>query len=111
MWGTWCSPCRQEIEKNAAALKKHFGGKGVEFLYVTNYDKSETKWKQLIAFYNLEGSHIFANEALTDEIMEKVKGSGFPSYAIIDKNGKIEKIEYPIDREILIQQIETTLKR
>lgn len=111
MWGTWCSPCREEIEKNAAALKKHFEGKGVEFLYVTNYDKSETKWKQLIAFYNLEGSHVFANEALTDEIMEKIKGSSFPSYAIIDKNGKIAKVEYPIDREVLIQQIEGILKK
>lgn len=111
MWGTWCSPCREEIEKNAAALKKHFEGKGVEFLYVTNYDKSEAKWKQLIAFYNLEGSHIFANEALTDEIMAKIKGSGFPSYAIIDKNGKIAKVEYPIDRKELIQQIEETLKK
>lgn len=111
MWGTWCSPCREEIEKNAAALKKHFEGKGVEFLYVTNYDKSEAKWKQLIAFYNLEGSHVFANEALTDEIMEKVKGSSFPSYAIIDKNGKIAKVEYPIDRKELIQQIEMTLKK
>ncbi len=111
MWGTWCSPCRQEIEKNAASLKKYFEGKGVEFLYITNYDKSETKWKQLIAFYNLEGSHIFADETLTDEIMEKVKGAGFPSYAIIDKNGKIARVEYPINREILIQQIEETLKR
>lgn len=111
MWGTWCSPCREEIEKNAAALKKHLEDKGVEFLYITNYDKSEIKWKQLIAFYNLEGSHVFANEALTDEIMEKIKGSGFPSYAIIDKNGKITKVEYPIDRELLIQQIEATLKK
>jgi thiol-disulfide isomerase/thioredoxin len=111
MWGTWCSPCREEIEKNAAALKKHFEGKGVEFLYVTNYDKNETKCKQLIAFYNLEGCHVFANEALTDEIMEKIKGTGFPSYAIIDKNGKIAKVEYPIDRKELIQQIEVTLKK
>lgn len=111
MWGTWCSPCREEIEKNAAALKKHFEGKGVEFLYVTNYDKNETKWKQLIAFYNLEGSHVLANEALTDEIMKEIKGAGFPSYAIIDKNGKIAKVEYPIDRKELIQQIEATLKK
>lgn len=111
MWGTWCSPCREEIEKNAAVLKKHFDGKGVEFLYVTNYDKSETKWKQLIAFYNLEGSHVFANEALTNEIMEKINGSSFPSYAIIDKTGKIAKVEYPINRDELIEQIETTLKK
>ncbi len=111
MWGTWCSPCREEIEKNASALKKHFEGKDVEFLYVTNYDKSETKWKQLIAFYNLEGSHVFANEALTNEIMGKIKGASFPSYAMIDKTGKIIKVEYPIDRKELIQQIEATLKR
>jgi hypothetical protein len=43
--------------------------------------------------------------------MEKIKGTGFPSYAIIDKNGKIAKVEYPIDRKELIQQIEVTLKK
>ncbi len=113
MWGTWCGPCRQEISKHSAALKEHFKGKGLDFLYVTNFDTNREKWKQLIAFYNLEGSHIFADEDLTNAIMRKVKGSGYPTYAIIDKNGKVElsSAGYPMDRDMLIKQIEEVLKR
>ncbi len=113
MWGTWCSPCRQEINEHSAALKEHFKGKGLDFLYVANFDTNREKWKQLIAYYKMEGSHVFANEDLTNAIMRKVKGSGYPTYAIIDKNGKVEPsiAGYPMDRNLLIQQIEEVLKR
>lgn len=113
MWGTWCAPCRQEINQHSAALKKYFENKGLTFLYITNYDTDEEKWKQLIAFYNLEGSHIFASRNLSQEIMKNIKGTGYPTYAIIDKYGKVElsKTQSPIQRDALIQQIEEALKR
>jgi hypothetical protein len=31
MWGTWCGPCREEIEKNAKKLRDHFKGKTLCF--------------------------------------------------------------------------------
>ncbi|GAB3517163.1 hypothetical protein GCM10027442_36040 [Emticicia fontis] len=113
MWGTWCRPCREELSLHAAALKEHFKTKDITFLYITNHDINTEKWKQLIAFYQLEGVHVFATEDLTKEIMRKVKGDGFPSYAIIDKYGKVEpsKAGYPLDRNVLIEQIEEALGR
>lgn len=114
MWGTWCGPCRREINDNSAAIKKHFKEKGLDYLYIANYDKGkEDQWKKLIAFFGLEGFHILANETLTKTIMDKIKGNGYPTYAIIDKYGNIElsRAGYPMDRNILIQQLEEALKK
>ncbi|RYU93929.1 TlpA family protein disulfide reductase [Emticicia agri] len=112
MWGSWCRPCREEISLYAADLKKQYKNKGLTFLYITNYDNEE-KWKQLIAFYKLEGNHIFASEELTKEIMKKIKSTSYPSYAIIDKYGKIEKTRADSleEKGILNVQIEEVLKR
>ncbi|MBC8051490.1 MAG: TlpA family protein disulfide reductase [Sphingobacteriaceae bacterium] len=112
MWGTWCGPCREEIEKNGPALKKHFAGKGLDYLYVACYDsKNEKKWKDLIAYFNLEGMHLLANQALNDDIMKSVKSSGYPTYFIIKKDGSFEKSKagYPMKRDVLIKQLEEAL--
>ncbi|GAB3517167.1 hypothetical protein GCM10027442_36050 [Emticicia fontis] len=114
MWGTWCAPCRQEINEHAAALKQHFKDKNVTFLYIANFDRNVEKWKEVIAYYNLEGNHILASRDFTMQIMEKINGANsYPTYAIIDKNGKVElsKTGNPLDRNVLIQQIEEILKR
>ncbi|TFF37917.1 TlpA family protein disulfide reductase [Mucilaginibacter psychrotolerans] len=113
MWGTWCGPCRSETEKNGEAIKEYFKDKGLEFLYVANYDlKNEKQWKELIAYYGMTGTHVLANERLTQDIMANLKSKGYPTYAIIHKNGDIEisKAGYPMDRQILINQLEQALK-
>lgn len=112
MWGSWCRPCREDINLYSADLKRRFKHKDLTFLYITNYD-SEVKWKQLIAYYKLEGYHIFASEDLTKEIMRKIKRNGYPSYAIIDKYGNVEKMraESLKEKEILDAQIEEALKK
>jgi thiol-disulfide isomerase/thioredoxin len=112
MWGTWCGPCRSEIEKNGAAIKEHFKNKGLDYFYIANYDQSnEATWKKLIAFFKLTGTHILANEKLTDDIMKKTNGSGYPTYVVIKKDGSYElsKAGYPMDRDVLIKQLEEAL--
>jgi thiol-disulfide isomerase/thioredoxin len=114
MWGTWCGPCREEISKNAKAIKTYFKGKGLDYLYVSNFDiGQEKKWKELIAYLDMEGQHLMANYKLTQDIMGKLKGSGYPTYAIIHKDGTYElsKAGYPMDRQKLIEQIEEVLKK
>ncbi|RYE25044.1 MAG: TlpA family protein disulfide reductase [Sphingobacteriaceae bacterium] len=113
MWGTWCGPCRSETEKNGEAIKNHFKDKGLEYLYIANYDlKNEKSWKELIAYYGMAGTHILANERLTSDIMTVLKTNSYPTYVIIHKNGEIEvsKAGYPMDRQILINQLEHALK-
>lgn len=113
MWGTWCGPCREEISKNGTALKTYFKGKRVDFLYIANFDLGkEKKWKELIAYLNMEGQHLMANNKLTEDIMSKLKGTGYPTYAIIHRDGSFElsKAGYPMNREKMIEQIEQALK-
>ena len=113
MWGTWCAPCRSEILNNSEELKKHFKDQGVVFLYISNYDTRNTElWKELIAYYNLSGYHIQAPEQLTRDIQKEIDSNSFPTYVIIKPDGTFEKSEatYPMDRTILIEQIEDVLK-
>jgi thiol-disulfide isomerase/thioredoxin len=113
MWGTWCGPCREEIEKNGPAIKSYFKNKEVDYLYIANYDEdNKEQWKSLIAYFNMEGSHILASKKLTTDIMEILKGEGYPTYAVIHKDGSFElsKAGYPMDRQKLIEQIEAALK-
>lgn len=113
MWGTWCGPCREEIEKNGPAIKSYFKNKQVDYLYIANYDEdNKEQWRSLIAYFNMEGSHILASKKLTTDIMEILKGEGYPTYAVIHKDGSFElsKAGYPMDRQKLIEQIEEALK-
>ncbi|AMR32114.1 hypothetical protein A0256_12120 [Mucilaginibacter sp. PAMC 26640] len=110
MWGTWCGPCREEIQKNASSLRAHFQGKDVVFLYIANMDSGrEREWKKQIAFFNIEGKHILANANLTKDIMRKVVATGYPTYIIIKKDGSYKQTitKYPVNLNILIKEIET----
>jgi thiol-disulfide isomerase/thioredoxin len=117
MWGTWCGPCRNEIEKNGPAIKKYFKDKGLDFLYIANYDQDNVNaWKSLITYFNMEGHHILATKALTDDIKANIKpvgGIAFPTYVIIHNNGTYEitktRMSSPEEMKILIAQIEDAL--
>lgn len=112
MWGTWCGPCRNEISKNSAALKAHFKGKGLDYLYIANHDiNHEEQWKKLIAYFDMKGTHILANNNLSNDIMKTVKGEGYPTYLIIKKDGtwELSKAGYPMKRDVLIKQLENAL--
>ena len=112
MWGTWCAPCRNEIHDNGPAIKAYFIGKGLDYFYVANRDLAHTDlWKKLIAYFDMKGTHIMANDSLSKDIMAKVKGTGYPTYVIIKKDGTYEqsKAGYPMKRDVLIKQIEEAL--
>ena len=114
MWGTWCGPCRNEIEKNGPAIKSYFKDKGLEFLYIANSDQENIKeWKSLITLFNMRGHHILATKELTDDVSGNIKIEGYPTYVIIHKNGTYEKtkagMSSPEEMKILIAQIEAAL--
>lgn len=112
MWGTWCGPCREEIEKNSAAIREHFKGKGLEYLYIANYDTQRLEsWKKMIAYLDIEGTHLLANDHLSKDILGKINSDSFPTLFIIKKDGTYElsKSGYPTNLGILYKQLDAIL--
>ncbi|MFC5682211.1 TlpA family protein disulfide reductase [Flavobacterium sp. MAHUQ-51] len=112
MWGTWCDPCRQEIAQHSETLHEYFKDKDVQFLYIANFDiHNPENWKKIIAYQSIEGFHILANYKLTNDIMTKSKGTGYPTYIIIKKDGSYElsKAGYPMNRETITKQLEAAI--
>lgn len=112
MWGTWCAPCREEIVRHSAALHEYFKNKGLSFYYIANNDtRNVDTWKMLIPYFDLKGTHILASDQLTKDIVQKVKLTGFPTYIIIKKDGtwELSKAGYPMNRDVLIDQLNAAL--
>lgn len=90
-WGTWCAPCLQELP---ISKKLHEETKELPLEYVylcTSNNSTVEKWKNKIAELKISGTHIFVDEAIETELMNKFQASGFPSYRFIDRNGKYKQ--------------------
>ncbi|WP_140485499.1 TlpA family protein disulfide reductase [Flavobacterium sp. GSA192] len=112
MWGTWCGPCRKQIAEHSEALHEYFKDKEIQFLYIANFDSHNPEnWKKIISYQSIEGFHILANDNLTKDIMTKSKGTGYPTYIILKKDGSYElsRAGYPMKRETLTKQLEEAI--
>lgn len=84
-WGTWCGPCRHAI-KEFEPKKKELANSGVVFVYVTDSKSPENEWRNMAS--GIKGHHYRLAEAQTREIYRNFKFGGWPSYLIIDTDGK-----------------------
>ncbi len=115
LWATWCGPCKDEFAYNDD-LKAFADKNGITKLYISvDIDESDNKWKEMVKYYNLEGYHIRASKALSDQLREKFsqdfggrKGFGIPYYLII-KNGEIVQMNAyrPSHKERLYNQLQS----
>lgn len=85
-WGTWCGPCRQAI-KDFKENHEKLSQKGMVTIYVTDGRSPETVWKNMAT--GMSGAHYRIEETLSNEIFTQYGLTGWPSYLIIDKNGRI----------------------
>ena len=97
VWGTWCSPCKRQMQY-VPSVKKAMKGKDVVFLYLAN-QSPETSWKNIIKEYGLLGEqsvHYNLPGAFQDMLEKHLGVKAYPTYLLIDRNGKIVDREPPL---------------
>ncbi|MDR2843229.1 MAG: TlpA family protein disulfide reductase [Candidatus Symbiothrix sp.] len=99
-WGTWCSPCRENM-KLAGAIEKEVADEDIIFMYFANYSPEQT-WKNVIKEMNLTGKNI-VHYRLPDNqqtmLEKKLSIRQFPSYLIVNKEGKLVNTNAPSPKE------------
>ena len=90
VWGTWCGPCRGEME-NVPALKKMLEGKPVVYLYFCN-NSPEDAWRTFIRQKHLDTDnavHYNLPREQESAIEHYLEVSGFPTYRLVDTTGRL----------------------
>ena len=90
VWGTWCGPCRGQME-HVPALKKTLEGKSVIYLYFCN-NSPEDAWRTFILQKHLNTDnavHYNLPREQESAIERYLEVSGFPTYRLVDTNGQL----------------------
>ena len=90
IWGTWCIPCREAMQ-HMPPVKEQYAGKDVVFLYLANRSPMEA-WKNTIKQHRITGANVvhYNLPAAMQQLFEKdYLDEGFPTYLLIDKEGKL----------------------
>ncbi|MGW7818637.1 TlpA family protein disulfide reductase [Streptomyces puniciscabiei] len=90
VWGSWCSPCREEAQY-FAKVSKEYQGKGVQFVGINTRDTSTTP---AVAFEKEHGIGYPSLYDPTGKLMLRFKKGTLnpqliPSTLVIDKQGKV----------------------
>lgn len=96
VWGTWCGPCRQQMQF-VPPLKEAFAGQEVVFMYLANRSPQKA-WENIIKDMHLTGKsvvHYNLPNAQQAMLERKLNITAFPSYFLIDKHGNIANWEAP----------------
>ncbi len=88
VWGSWCTPCREEAPDFAEAAQK-YAAKGVEFVGINTRDDNAAA----IAYNSLFGikypSLQDPDETLVLDLKQIIPATSVPSTIIVDSTGKV----------------------
>lgn len=90
VWGTWCGPCRAQME-NVPDLKKAIEGKPVVYLYFCN-NSPEDSWRTFIIQKHLDTDnavHYNLPREQESAIERYLEVSGFLTYRLVDTKGQL----------------------
>jgi thiol-disulfide isomerase/thioredoxin len=86
-WATWCSGCIQDMPYSKK-LHEEIQDLPIEFIYLCTSERTSLdKWISIVSKYGLSGTHIYLNDKIEEELMDKFFLNAFPAYAFIDKDG------------------------
>lgn len=89
IWTTSCGPCKDEF-KYSGDLKQLLDSNNTDMLYISlDGDNTDTRWKDMIKFYQLTGYHVRANKELEADLNKILGSLWIPRYLLIDENGDI----------------------
>ncbi|MXV14496.1 TlpA family protein disulfide reductase [Hufsiella ginkgonis] len=100
VYATWCGPCLAEM-KFAPALHKEFSNKGVVFVNLCLQSGLED-WKKLVKTERLDGENYFLDTDASKLFMGNYRLSGYPSYLLLNKQGKIVTAQAPRPSEVRV---------
>ena len=100
VWGTWCGPCREEME-HLPSLHETLQGLPVTYMYLAN-NSPEELWKKSAVRYGLDCTDC-VNLRLPNnqqQAIEEYLGlKGYPTYVLVAPDGTIVNNNAPRPRE------------
>ena len=110
VWATWCGPCISEFSY-LEALKKE-KPEDVVFVYLCG-QSPEKSYEAMVKKHNLIGDNYFLDNEAFQEFDKEVGISGFPTYLVITKEGKLERegIKRPSSGVDLVSQLKEFASR
>lgn len=85
IWATWCVPCLKGHEA-MKPLKEELSGQDVVFVNITSPASPMSTWEEMIA--DIAGEHYYLTEQQLSYILTHYGSTGFPTYAIYNKDGE-----------------------
>lgn len=91
-WATWCGACISEFPRSKLMMEE-YKNKDIDFVYLCLRSKME-EWKTVLADKKLSGKHYLLNDEQSAFFEQLLKINSYPTYIIIDKEGKIIRLGY-----------------
>jgi thiol-disulfide isomerase/thioredoxin len=89
-WASWCGSCIKEMS-GVNKLQNNFSNAEVEFIFMA-LDKTETAWRSGLAKTKIPGNHYWIKDNFNSALIKYLIINAIPRYVIINKTGKLEKI-------------------
>ncbi len=93
VYATWCGPCLEEMRYNPA-LHEAVKGKDVVFVNLC-LQSAVSNWLNLMKQREIGGENYFFTDDATKLFMGAYRLTGYPSYLLMDKQGKLVTTNAP----------------
>jgi len=101
-WATWCGPCK-EASPVMQKMQKKYGKRGLVVIGADVWEKSNPK--QAAQGYSKEHGYTYTFTYNNDDLAKKLQIEGIPTMLIVDRHGKIARVQvgYGSDLESILE--------